>query len=60
MLPQPLVDPELLTNVEASAMQQDRHAELITYLDLAMMPELGETAVDDFAVELFKTLGYGR
>ena len=26
-------------------MQQDRHAELITYLDLAMLPELGETAV---------------
>jgi hypothetical protein len=59
-LPQPSVDPELLTNVEAGAMQQDRHAELITYLDLAMMPEKGETAVDDFAVELFRTLGYVR
>jgi hypothetical protein len=59
-LPQPTVDPELLTNAEAGAMQQDRHAELITYLDLAMMPELGETAVDDFVVELFKTLGYVR
>ena len=41
-------------------MQQDRLAELITYLDLAMMPELGETAVGDFVVELFKTLGYVR
>ena len=55
-----MVDPELLTNVEAGAMQQDRHADLITYLDLAMMPELGETAVVDFAVDLFKTLGYVR
>ena len=41
-------------------MQQDRHAELITLLDLAMIPERGETAVDDFAVELFKVVGYVR
>jgi hypothetical protein len=41
-------------------MQQDRHAELITYLDLTRIPEKGETAVDDFAVELFKLLGYVR
>lgn len=34
-------------------MQQDRLAELINLLDLAMIPEVGETAVDDFAVELF-------
>ena len=40
-------------------MQQDRHAELITLLDLAMI-ENGETAVDDFTVELFKVLGYVR
>jgi hypothetical protein len=59
-LPQPLVDEELLANVDAGAMQQDRHAELITYLDLALIPEKGETAVDDFAVELFKVLGYVR
>ena len=47
-LPQPLVDQELLSNLGAADMQQDRHAELITYLDLAMVPEKGETAVDDF------------
>lgn len=41
-------------------MQQDRHAELITLLNLAVIPEEGETAVDDFAVELFKVLGYVR
>jgi len=41
-------------------MQQDRHAELITYIDLAMIPEKHETAVHDFAVELLKVLGYVR
>ena len=39
-------------------MQQARHAELITYLDLAMIAEKGETALYDFTVELFKVLGY--
>jgi hypothetical protein len=58
-LPQPLVDQELLS-IDAGAMQQDRHAELITLLNLAVIPEEGETAVDDFAVELFKVLGYVR
>ncbi len=53
-----MVDQELLGVLEAGAMQQDRHTELITYLDLAMIPEKGETAVDDFTVELFKSLGY--
>lgn len=36
------------------------HAEWITYLDLTMIPEKGETAVDDFVVELFRTPGYVR
>lgn len=35
--PQPSVDQELLSNANADSMQQDRHAELITYLDLAMI-----------------------
>ena len=59
-LPQPPVDQELLNLVDAGAMQQDRHAELITLLDIAMIPEKDETAVDDFAVELFRLLGYVR
>jgi len=59
-LPEPSVDQELLSNANADAMRQDRHAELITYLDLAMIPEKGETAVNDFAVELFKAIGYVR
>ena len=41
-------------------MEQDHYAELVTYLDLAMIPEKGETAVDDFAVELFRCLDYVR
>ncbi|KAK0209721.1 hypothetical protein IW262DRAFT_1281259 [Armillaria fumosa] len=41
-------------------MQQYYLAELLTYLELAVMPERGETAAVDFAVMLFKTLGYVR
>ncbi|KAF9440731.1 hypothetical protein P691DRAFT_780015 [Macrolepiota fuliginosa MF-IS2] len=59
-LPQPVVDPEILNNLDAAAMQQDNHAELVNLLDLAMIPSKGETAVDDFVVELFKYLGYVR
>ena len=39
-------------------MQQNCHAVLITYLDLAMIPERGKAAVIDFTVQLFKDLGY--
>jgi hypothetical protein len=59
-LPQPVIDQELLNILDANAMRQDRNAELIGLLDLAMIPDKGETAVDDFAVELFKVLGYVR
>lgn len=59
-LPAPQVDPELLNVSNADAMQEDRHAELINLLDLAMVSSTGESAVDDFAVELFKVLGYVR
>ncbi|KAK0209726.1 hypothetical protein IW262DRAFT_1281228 [Armillaria fumosa] len=41
-------------------MQQDRNAELITYLELSKIPERGESLIIDFAVSLFKTLGYVR
>ena len=57
-LPHPAVDQELLNVADANNMQQDRLAELINLLDLAMIPEMGETAVDDFTVELFKVTGY--
>jgi hypothetical protein len=32
--------------------------ELINYLDLAMNPEMGESAVIDFTFQLFRPLGY--
>jgi hypothetical protein len=41
--PQPSVDQELLSNANANSMQQDRHAELITYLDLAMILPLNSS-----------------
>ena len=55
-----MIDQELLNILDADTMRQDRNAELIGLLDLAMIPDEGETAVDDFAVELFKVLGYVR
>jgi len=59
-LPQPSVDvdQELLSIADSEAMQHDRHAELINLLDLAMIPPReGESAVGDFAVELFRIMG---
>ena len=50
-----MIDQELLNILDADTMQQDRNAELIGLLDLAMIPDKGETAV-----ELFKVLGYVR
>ena len=59
-LPPPQVDAELLNTTEANDMVQDRNAELINLLDLATTTSSGESAVDDFSVELFKALGYVR
>jgi hypothetical protein len=60
-LPQPQVDPEILNIESAENMIVDKNAELINLLDIAMVPTgPEESAVDDFAVELFKTLGYVR
>ena len=63
-LPQPTIDQELLQIQDADHMANEKNTELITLLDLAMIPgsEAGseESAVVDFAVELFKTLGYVR
>ncbi|KAF9508236.1 hypothetical protein BS47DRAFT_1417015 [Hydnum rufescens UP504] len=39
-------------------MQQDCHAVLIAYLNITMVPQKGETTVDNFAIKLFKVLGY--
>lgn len=58
-LPPPVVDEEFLTTEEAEDMAIDHNAELINLLDLAMKPAPAEeSAVVDFAVDLFKYLGY--
>lgn len=58
-LPPPEIDAEILTTQDAEDMVSDHNAELINLLDLAMKPAPAEeSAVDDFAVELFKALGY--
>jgi hypothetical protein len=61
-LPQPQVDPEILVYVKSvDNMTVDKNGELINLLDIAMVPTGPEEfAVNDFAVELFKTLGYVR
>jgi hypothetical protein len=58
-LPQPQVDPEILNVESADNMTVDKNAELITLLDIAMIPTgPEESAVDDFTVQLFKAIGY--
>jgi len=59
-LPQPHIDQEILEVRDAENMVSDKNAELVNLLDLAMIPSSEESAVDDFAVELFKALGYVR
>ncbi|KAF9552488.1 hypothetical protein CPC08DRAFT_714597 [Agrocybe pediades] len=58
-LPDPVIDQELLEHLDPEEMQQDRNAELIHLLGLAMGSSTGEGTVD-FAVELFKRTGYVR
>ncbi|KAF9470903.1 hypothetical protein BDN70DRAFT_939343 [Pholiota conissans] len=59
-LPQLHVSQELLAKESAIDMVDDKNAELINLLDLAMGPSSEDSAVDDFAVELFKMLAYVR
>ncbi|KZT00684.1 uncharacterized protein LAESUDRAFT_687714 [Laetiporus sulphureus 93-53] len=60
-LPLPAVDEEILTTQEAEDMVHDNNAELINLLDLAMKPRSAEdSAVVDFAVQLFRQLGYAK
>lgn len=61
VLPEPKIPPEILNTLEADDMLNDEHARLIDLLDVAMVPPVKpneESAVDDFAVELFRLLGY--
>jgi len=57
-LPEPKVDPELLSFVEAGSMQSIPNGQLITLLEYAMLPDGGESAIDDFSVKLLEVMGY--
>ncbi|KAJ3842604.1 hypothetical protein F5878DRAFT_377726 [Lentinula raphanica] len=58
-LPQPTIDQEVLTTLDADNMAQDANYKLLRYMDLAMNPVPGEeSAVDDFVVHLLTLLGY--
>ncbi|KAK0199857.1 hypothetical protein DFS33DRAFT_201161 [Desarmillaria ectypa] len=56
-LPHPNVDQEILDVQDAENMVSARNAELVNLLDIAMAP-VGTSAVNDFAMELFKRTGY--
>ena len=58
VLPPPAVDQEVLTALTADDAVNDTTYDLLTQLDLAMGPS--ESAVDDFVVALFHSLGYLR
>jgi hypothetical protein len=59
-LPLPEVDEEILTTLEAKDMSSTPNATLIHLLDHAMIPapDGEESAIRDFAFQLFDTLGY--
>ncbi|KZT66101.1 hypothetical protein DAEQUDRAFT_696054, partial [Daedalea quercina L-15889] len=58
-LPPPHVDNEVLTAPDAAATQNDDPYSLLRTMDLAMAVAPGEeSAVDDFAVQLFRILRY--
>ncbi|KAF5353350.1 hypothetical protein D9756_007804 [Leucocoprinus leucothites] len=59
-LPQPQVDPELLTSLDATQAASDSNAELLHLLDMAMTPRSGDSAVNDFVAGLFRALGYAK
>ena len=65
VLPEPQVPAEILDTLEADDMADDEHARLIDLLDLALVPPVEpneedseESVIVDFAVELFRVLGY--
>jgi hypothetical protein len=60
-LPEPQVPAEILSTQEADDLMGSKHAGLVDLLDVAMLPPANaseETAVVDFAVELFRLVGY--
>ncbi|KAG6375279.1 hypothetical protein JVT61DRAFT_3500 [Boletus reticuloceps] len=59
-LPPPQVDPELLTAYDAADATNEQNAKFLTLLHNVHSPFSGESAVVDFAVELFEVLGYAN
>ncbi|KAH7885666.1 hypothetical protein F5I97DRAFT_1936695 [Phlebopus sp. FC_14] len=60
-LPEPTVKPEVLTTQSSNDTQDDDIYALLYALELAtLLPPMDETAVDDFAVNLFRALRYNR
>ncbi|KAF8871639.1 hypothetical protein CPB85DRAFT_1351758 [Mucidula mucida] len=57
-LPQPEVHPELLNVRDAEDMTEDRHAQLITLLDIVMGPKTDKSVIVDFAIALFRVMDY--
>jgi hypothetical protein len=59
LLPLPSHHPDLLTNLTADEMLDDESYQVVRYMDLAMNLVPGEeSAVDDFAIQLLRTMGY--
>ncbi|OBZ76165.1 hypothetical protein A0H81_03373 [Grifola frondosa] len=57
-LPDPGVDPEVLTVESADDTTDQQNYELLTHMNFAMMPaEAEDSAIDDFTVVLLKNLG---
>jgi hypothetical protein len=60
-LPAPMIDNEILSVEDANATVSDANYDLLSLLDIAMdASNPQESAVDDFAVSLFRALGYIR
>lgn len=58
-LPQPAINPNVLTTLDHNNAPDDDTYTFIRHLDLAMVPvPAEESAVDDFAVVLLRALGY--
>jgi hypothetical protein len=60
-LPQPVISPDVLTAEDPNDSADDNVYELLRTMDLAMsVAPAEESAVDDFAMLLFRALGYTR
>ncbi|KAH7903507.1 hypothetical protein BJ138DRAFT_1168049 [Hygrophoropsis aurantiaca] len=59
VLPPPAIDEELLTtDFDAKTLAAEKNRKFLIYLKLAMNPKESESAIGDFAVLLFRALGY--